>query len=606
MTVVLVAAEDGAADRTRHWVEVLEGRGHDVYLVAPLQAPTAAVHHVTTHGGTADTLRAIADAMEGVPAPVLLLDATALGSPVTVEEVEAAVGTVVLTPDASSDAAADLGQAPVRIVSGVVVAAGSAVHRIAEPTDRCVGLLRVDGSDADDVADALRVMGDVAAAQEWHGPAWPLTVVAAVRAGVIVRATQTPGLPWGTTSEDLDSEQEAHLRVRVAAGEPQGLVDRWVGRPIAIALALLAWRAGVGAHAVTAVSVAAGLLAGLLISSGTRTGITVAACFFLASVLLDRVDGVLARARRTVTAFGAWLDATSAWLREVALVVGLAVGAAQYGMPRWTLATTVLVLLTAAHLAAAASRTSHGWGGTPVPVRLPLDRLDESAVPVAPPLPGRPVPRWLPFSISRGDGAVLAVAGLLVLTPAALLALLAALAVVSAVACLLLVGAPRPLPAAQRQLFELADPGPLARLVSKQDPQLSLLRRLLTTRMAAWVPPITWLAESAVVLVAAIVAQSGELLSTPPLAADSQSAVPVTIAWIAVLAFHRRDVATRQRVLETPPPSWLGVVGLGALGRSLLVVVMAALGVLAWGLAIGAIVLGVLYAAESSSRFAER
>jgi hypothetical protein len=48
------------------------------------------------------------------------------------------------------------------------------------------------------------------------------------------------------------------------------------------------------------------------------------------------------------------------------------------------------------------------------------------------------------------------------------------------------------------------------------------------------------------------------------------------------------------------------VVGLGALGRSLLVVVMAALGVLAWGLAIGAIVLGVLYAAESSSRFAER
>jgi hypothetical protein len=59
-------------------------------------------------------------------------------------------------------------------------------------------------------------------------------------------------------------------------------------------------------------------------------------------------------------------------------------------------------------------------------------------------------------------------------------------------------------------------------------------------------------------------------------------------------------------VLGTSPPIWLGVLGLGALGRSLLVVVLAGLGVLAWGLAIGAVVLGVLYAAESSGRFAER
>jgi hypothetical protein len=338
--------------------------------------------------------------------------------------------------------------------------------------------------------------------------------------------------------------------------------------------------------------VAAALLAGLLIATGTRTGAAVAALFLLLSVLLDRVDGMLARARRTVTAFGAWLDVTSDRLREAALVIGLAVGAAQFGTPRWGLATAVLAALALAHLAAAASRTARGWGGRPVPIRLPLDRVDEPDLPPVPPPPGRPVPAWLPFSVSRGDGAVLTVVGLLVLPTDQLLAVLVVAAGASAVAGLLYVGAPRPLPAAQAELLEQADPGPVARLVGRQDPQLSLVRRTLATRAAAWVPPFTWVVESAVVLIAAVVAQP--------------EALPITLAWIGVVAFHRLDIATRQRVLGSSPPAWIGAVGLGALGRSLVVVVLAVLGVLTIGLAAGAVVLGVLYAAESSGRFAER
>jgi hypothetical protein len=98
--------------------------------------------------------------------------------------------------------------------------------------------------------------------------------------------------------------------------------------------------------------------------------------------------------------------------------------------------------------------------------------------------------------------------------------------------------------------------------------------------------------ESAVVLVAAALVEP--------------AALPITIAWIAVLAFHRLDIATRQGVLGSSPPTWLAVIGLGALGRVVLVVLLAAVGELAWGLAIGAVVLGVVYATESSGRFAER
>ena len=613
MTVVLVAPVnlDGDAEqsvqRVQQWIDVLESRGHDVYLVAPSGFAVRATHHVAARAETADTVRAVADAMEGVPPPVLLLDAGVDGSVITVEEVASTHGTTVLAraPDVSG-AAADPPDAPLRVIADVVVAAGSSMHSLSDWTHEGAGLLRIDEKDADSVASAMRVMGDVASAQGWHGPAWPLTTVAAVRAGITVQTTGPGALPWDEAGREsvvsheskisqeskISVEQEARLRVVAATGPAQGVVDRFVGIPVSRWLALVAWRIGVGAHAVTTLSVVSALLSGLLIASGTRLGATLAAAFLLLSVLLDRVDGLLARARRTTSPFGAWLDATADRLREVALVIGLAVGAAQSSTPRWALAGAVLALLTVSHLAAAANRTARGWGGAPSPVRLPLDRLDEPVMPAVPPAPGRAVPTWLPFSVSRGDGAIIAVVGLIVFSPAVLLAVLAAFATLSALVCGLLVGAARPLLAAQRQLLALADPGPLAQLVGRQDPQLSLLRRLLNTPVAAWVPPATWVFESAVVLTAAALADP--------------DALPVTLAWIGVIAFHRLDVATRLRELGQTVPVWLEVVGLGAFGRAVVVVLLAAAGGLEWGLTVGAVVLGVVYAAESAGRFAER
>jgi phosphatidylglycerophosphate synthase len=605
VTVVLVApityeAADAeqSTQRVQQWIDVLEGRGHEVYLVAPSGFAVRAIHHVAARADTADTVRAVADAMEGVPAPVLLLDAGVEGSVIAVEEVAARRGTTVLArANDASGRSSEAPDAPLRVIADVVVAAGSSMHSLGDWTHDGAGLLRIDESDADAVARAMRVMGDVASAQRWHGPVWPLTTVAAVRAGITVQTTSAGAFPWAdhmamADASQLSVEQEARLRVEAATGPSQGVVDRVVGIPVSRWLALLAWRIGVGAHAVTTLSVVSALLSGLLIASGTRVGAILAAAFLLLSVLLDRVDGLLARARRTTSPFGAWLDATADRLRELALVIGLAVGAAQSADSRWALAGAVLALLTVSHLAAAANRTARGWGGAPSPVRLALDRLDEPAMPPVPPAPGRGVPTWLPFSVSRGDGAIIAVVGLIIFSPAVLLAALAAFATVSALICGLLVGAVRPLPAAQRQLLALADPGPLAQLVGRQDPQLSLLRRLLNTPVAAWVPPLTWLFESTVVLAAAALA--------------NPEALPVTLAWIGVIAFHRLEVATRLRELDETVPVWLEVVGLGACGRAVIVVILAAAGGLIWGLAFGAVVLGVMYAAESAGRFSER
>jgi hypothetical protein len=600
VTVVLVAPVqtlDGEQVRetAQRWVDELERRGHEVYLVGPSDITVRATHHVAARPDTADTVRAVADAMEGVPPPVLLLDAATAGSVVTLEEVENTPGTVVVAvPQRDGADSRDRPDAPMRVIAGVVVAAGSSVHDIADWTHEGVGLLRVDAADADAVASAMRVMGDVASAERWRGPAWPLTAVAAVRAGIVVQTMSAGAFPWQTNEveDELTVEGEARMRINAAIGPAQGVIDRLVGIPVAKWLSMLAWKVGVGAHAVTVLSVVAALLSGLLIATGTRAGAGVAAFFLLISVVFDRVDGLLARARRTVTPFGAWLDVTTDRLREAAVVIGIGIAVAQQSTPRWALASAVLATLTLAHLAAESSRTARGWGGAPSPVRLPLDRLDEPPMPPVPPPPGRPVPAWLPFSISRGDGGVVAVLGLLFVPPDVLLVVLAVLAALSALACLLLVGLARAFPAAQRQLVALADPGPLALVVGRQDPQLSLLRRLAATPVAAWVPPATWAIEVAAVL---IITASADV-----------DALPVTLAWVGVMSFHRMDVATRLRVLGTPPPHWLDVVGLGALGRVVFVALCAAAGALTMGLGAGAIVLGVLFATESSGRFADR
>ena len=592
MTVVLLAPVDATdADRTRQaaqrWIDVLERRGHEVYLVGPSDLAVRVTHHVAARPDTADTVRAVADAMEGVPPPVLLLDAATPGSVVTLEEVEATPGTVVMAvPQGETDPDGGRPDAPMRVIADVVVAAGSSVHGIADWTHEGVGLLRVDAADADAVASAMRVMGDVASAERWQGPAWPLTAVAAVRAGIIVQTISTGALPWQTldVDDELAVEDEARLRIDAAVGPAQGVVDRFLGIPVAKWLSMMAWKVGVGAHAVTAVSVVSALMSGLLIATGTRMGAAVGALFLLVSVILDRVDGLLARARRTVTPFGTWLDVTTDRLREAAVVIGLGVGVAEFASPRWAMASAVLATLTLAHLAAASSRTARGWGGAPTPVRLPLDRLDEPPMPLVPPPSGRPAPAWLPFSISRGDGAWVAIVGLMLLPPDVLLLVLAVLAGLSALVCLLMVGLAHALPAAQRQLFALADPGPLASVVGRQDPQLSLLRRLVATPLAAWVPPATWAIEVSALLVITAWADP--------------DALPVTLAWVGVLSFHRIDVATRLRVLGTPPPHWLDILGLGALGRVVFVALCAAAGALTQGLAIGAVVLGVIYATE--------
>jgi len=594
VTVVLVAAEHSDGDLAHHqkWIDVLEARGQVVFLVAPSAAPLRAERHVATRADTADTLRAMAEAVTGVAAPVLLVDAGSVGSPITVEEMVESTGTRVLARGLADEAGGE-NQAPLRVVSGVVVAAGSAVHSVREPTHVASGLLRVQAVDAAAVGDAFRVMADVVETKQWGGSPIALGLVAVVRSGLVVRLGSVGSLPWGAGSEAelkaIDESEERQIRLASAMGEGRGPVDRWLFDPAARALCRLCWRVGIGASSLTVLALTTAVLCGLSLSVGSTIGNVLAAVLLLLSAVLDRADGALARCLRTTSGLGTWADATASRVRAGAVVIGLALGSSSNGSPRWALATLCLALLATSEIAVDSGGIASGHVANPLPARLPLDRVDEPAgTEVKPGERTRLWGWWL--DIGAGEGALLTAVAIVALDPAVLLVVLAVIGALVAIVSPVLVGNVRPERSAQQALYELGDPGLLARLVDRQDPQLSVLRRALTTPLAAWLPPMTWVIEAAAVLVAASI---------------DNDALAISLAWIAVVAFHRLDIGTQLTKLGTPPPAWVGVISLGSLGRAILVLVFAAVGVLTTALAVGAVVLGVVFASESAMRFAD-
>jgi hypothetical protein len=75
-------------------------------------------------------------------------------------------------------------------------------------------------------------------------------------------------------------------------------------------------------------------------------------------------------------------------------------------------------------------------------------------------------------------------------------------------------------------------------------------------------------------------------------------AVPACYALLAALAYHHYDVVYRLRDRGELPPRWLRWFGLGWEGRLLAAALLAHLGLLASGLLVAAVVLGVVYVTD--------
>lgn len=502
----------------------------------------------------------------------------------------------------------------VRVRHHVVSSVGSAFHQVTAPDHAFVGVACVSGIDAPTVASAVRELaegldaGALVRADE-HSPSddlGQLIAVAIVRSGVPCKAVEMVDVPWFRRPADPQQAREQAASVsdqRISQLQANRLDDgfysTFVVRRLSKPLTRLALRLGLSPNTVTLVSFVVGLAAAGAFALGDRWALVAGAVLLQASLVVDCVDGEVARATRRFSALGAWLDASTDRVKEYLAYAGLAAGAAAIeGVDIWPLALVMVVLQTTRHMtdydfsrvqrrrealvlprsvlepSDGAEGSASGWsvqGAMELSAR--VNRRD--AVRWAKRAIHLPIgERWLIISLAAAILGATWALGLL------LAAGLVAFAYVTAGRTLRTLGWRGPAPAdAAELLARQADAGPLAWIVARLG--AGIVPRVAWARL--WSAPAAWAIPAALRLVELGLVAVIALAWYP-------AAVVFAFWWVAVIAFHHYDVLYRA-IAGQSTPRWLTWAGLGWDGRSLIIVVTAAAGLAAWQatLAIGAV-----------------
>ncbi len=104
------------------------------------------------------------------------------------------------------------------------------------------------------------------------------------------------------------------------------IFDLVIYRPIAFILIKLSSGLPITPNQVSALGIAMGLMSGLVFSIGTRTAFIVAGVLYLAAVVLDCGDGMLARLKKNGSKIGRVMDGLSDYTTTTAVLLGMAVG----------------------------------------------------------------------------------------------------------------------------------------------------------------------------------------------------------------------------------------------------------------------------------------
>ncbi len=162
------------------------------------------------------------------------------------------------------------------------------------------------------------------------------------------RGSAVDGTPRQADLDAMDARAVHDVRFARATKSDDGFVATFVSRPVSRLLTPWALRLGLTPNQVTAVSVVVGLAAAALFAVGGPVALVAGALLLQLSLVLDCVDGDVARYTRRFSPLGAWLDASTDRLKEFACYAGLAWGA-DAGRTGWLLAAAMIALQTARH-----------------------------------------------------------------------------------------------------------------------------------------------------------------------------------------------------------------------------------------------------------------
>jgi phosphatidylglycerophosphate synthase len=237
-----------------------------------------------------------------------------------------------------------------------VVSASSASHKPTEANRVFTGAIRLSKKQAPEIRKAL----EAAIARKAEGHALDLLLVALVRATIRVDAVELVEAPFARcedetvraeTTKSLSKIKIPMLRLRLANRANDGFFSVFFLRRVSKLLTWAAVKIGATPDQVTIASFAIGLYAAFLFAQGDTWSLIGGAILLQVSIIVDCVDGEIARYTRKFSELGAWLDAITDRVKEYAVFLGLAFGAFVHnGQNLWVLAAVLMAIQTFRHL----------------------------------------------------------------------------------------------------------------------------------------------------------------------------------------------------------------------------------------------------------------
>jgi len=243
----------------------------------------------------------------------------------------------------------------VQVSQGRIISASSGFHRVEAGNSDFVGVIRLSQKQRVEILLILRSIEKTPLA----GDAIDLVLVALIRAGVVISSVSIAGAPWIRSNNsreraDIKAQiaklHDGRLRLKLANRSQDGFFSVFFLRKFSKPLTWLSVKLGITPNQITLISFAIGLYSAYSFSKGDFWSIFLAALLLQVSIIVDCVDGELARYTRKFSNLGAWLDAVTDRVKEYLVFFGLAYGAARNGRDLWIPAMAMMVLQTFRHL----------------------------------------------------------------------------------------------------------------------------------------------------------------------------------------------------------------------------------------------------------------
>ena len=236
-----------------------------------------------------------------------------------------------------------------------IASASSASHKVTIGNRKFVGLLRLSQKQRPEIIVAL----ENALTHRVRGNALDLVLVALTRAMIKVDAADVWAAPYirSANKSERDQTQESiaklnmgRVRLRMANRANDGFFSVFFLRKFSKILTWLAVKVGATPNQVTLISFAIGLYSAYSFSLGGFWNLFLGAVLLQLSIIVDCVDGELARYTRKFSQLGAWLDAVTDRVKEYMVFLGLAMGADKEGRDLWIPAIAMMLIQTFRHL----------------------------------------------------------------------------------------------------------------------------------------------------------------------------------------------------------------------------------------------------------------